>query len=346
MAGATGRPRDAVGADDVAAELRRRPERFGLFEALRLLERAHPDRPRLGRSRRPAEDPVRIGQAPSLSFAPCSLARWEPGADGRPPRLVARSFGLFGPDGALPLHLTEYARNRQRNEGDATLTRFVDLFHHRMASFLYRAWAEARPTVQRDRPGEDLFAGWIGSLFGLPGGDGGARDPLAGTARLHFAGVLSGGTRPPDGLCAMVTGFFGVPAAVEEFVARSLELPRRDRLRLGETPRTGALGRTTTLGARIRDRQSGFRLVLGPMSLDDYRRLLPGGGSLARLDALVRGYTGDELDWDVRLVLAADQIPEPRLGGEARLGLTTWLGAHAGEADRGDLCLRAEGTAA
>ena len=76
---------------------------------------------------------------------------------GRPPRLQVRLFGLFGPNGPLPLHITEYARERLRHAGDPTLSRFLDVFHHRFLALFYRAWAQAQPHVNRDRPKEDRF---------------------------------------------------------------------------------------------------------------------------------------------------------------------------------------------
>ena len=50
---------------------------------------------------------------------------------------------------------------------------------------------------------------------------------------------------------------------------------------------------------------------------------------------MVRSYAGDEYAWDVQLILAKDQIPPVVLGGEQRLGLTTWL---IGEQARHDAC--------
>ena len=44
-------------------------------------------------------------------------------------------FGLLGPNGPLPLHLTEYVRERLRHHADPTFARFLDLFHHRFALF-------------------------------------------------------------------------------------------------------------------------------------------------------------------------------------------------------------------
>ncbi|MGV8763016.1 type VI secretion system baseplate subunit TssG, partial [Pseudomonas aeruginosa] len=73
------------------------------------------------------------------------------------PRLDQFFFGLTGPNGPLPLHLTEYARERQRNVNDATFKRFMDVFHHRLLTLFYRAWAEARrPVVVVDPVVADL----------------------------------------------------------------------------------------------------------------------------------------------------------------------------------------------
>ena len=97
---------------------------------------------------------------PSASSPACSV---EPSAalasfesrKGAPPRLQVRLFGLFGPNGPLPLHLTEYARERLRLAGDPTFARFCDIFHHRFLALFYRAWAQAQPHVNRDRPKDE-----------------------------------------------------------------------------------------------------------------------------------------------------------------------------------------------
>ena len=71
---------------------------------------------------RPGEEPIRFAQDPSLIFAPAAIAALERGG-ARPPRLVQRVFGFLGPNGALPIHLTEYARERQLYHADPTFTR-------------------------------------------------------------------------------------------------------------------------------------------------------------------------------------------------------------------------------
>ena len=148
-----------------------KPYTFGFFHFLRRFECLYPQHPRLGTSRRPVDDPIRLAQEPAMTFESASLTQFEPGHDGKPHRLAVRFFGLLGPNGPLPLHLTEYAlkrlRHRQGGSLDRTLVWFLDMFHHRMLSLFYRAWANNEPTVSFDRPESDRFATYVGSLAGL-----------------------------------------------------------------------------------------------------------------------------------------------------------------------------------
>src|SRR6185369_7881895 len=128
-----------------------------------------------------------LGQEPDMAFAPAPLASFEPGEKGRPGRLQVRLFGLLGPNGPLPLHFTEYARERLRHANDPTLSRFLDLFHHRLMTLFYRAWAQAQPHVSRDRPNDDRFAVYVGALFGLSQPTSRNRDTLPDLAKLFHA---------------------------------------------------------------------------------------------------------------------------------------------------------------
>lgn len=320
--------------------LRETPFAYGFFQALRQLECACPGQPRIGQTSRPAEEPIRLGQDPSLGFAPSTLAALTPGKEGAAPRLSVYFLGLFGPNGPLPLHLSEYARERERHAGDAAFARFADIFHHRILALVYRAWANARPTVSFDRPDSDRFAVYLAALFGQGMPALRARDAMPDLAKLHYAGRLVAQTRHPEGLEAVLEDFFALPARIEEFVGHWLTLPPDDRWRLGASRETGQLGLTTIVGARIWDRQCKFRIRLGPLGLADYRRLLPGGDSLPRLVAVVRNYLGDELDWDLVLVLRKEEVPPLRLGAEARLGWTTWAITRAPDQDPANLALQ------
>jgi type VI secretion system protein ImpH len=317
------------------------PHRFGFHAVLRLFEALNPGSPRLGRSRHPQEDRLRLAQEPSVTHAPASLAGFEPAGEHRPDRLTVHVLGLFGPDGPLPLHITEQARDRQRNHGDATLRRFIDIFHHRLLSLFHRAWADVRPTVSFDRPAEDRFAHYTGALIGLSTPGLQHRDAMPDLTKLHFAGLLGGQTRHADGLAAVLSAFFVMPVQVESFVGGWLVMQHSDLTRLGDGQRTATLGGTALLGGRSWSRQHKFRLRFGPLSLVQYERLLPDGGSFHRLVPIVRNWAGDALAWDVNMVLDRDEVPRTLLGRQGRLGWTTWLLPRRSRAHAADLFLEA-----
>ena len=93
MAGETGPAPDPVAALQALLE---QPESFDFFEALRRIECAWPSLPRLGTAARPADEPVRLGQAPSLAFAPSMLASAEAIGDGTAadPRPISSGFSV------------------------------------------------------------------------------------------------------------------------------------------------------------------------------------------------------------------------------------------------------------
>ncbi|MEJ2325297.1 MAG: type VI secretion system baseplate subunit TssG [Chromatiaceae bacterium] len=319
--------------------LQEAPFEFGFFSALRRLECAHRSLPRLGKALRPRDEPVRLAQEPHLAFAPATLSSFHLGSGGDPARLSVYFLGLFGPNGPLPVHLTEYARTRLRIARDPTFARFADVFHHRMLALFYRAWANARPTVSLDRPDSDRFAVYVASLFGIGMPSLRDRDAIPDLAKLHYAGRLVCQTRHAEGLAALLSDFFGLPVVLHEFIGHWLQLPRDSYWCLGESALNGTLGVSATVGSRVWDRQYKFRVSLGPLGLEDYRRMLPGGDSIRRLVAMVRNYLGDELDWDLNLILKRDEVPPLELGEQGQLGWTTWLASRPFARDAADLLL-------
>lgn len=318
--------------------LEREPYRFDFYQAMRLLEAMYSDRPRFGESIRLSDDPARLGQDPSLSFAPSSLSAFEAAGENDFHKLSVRFFGLCGPNGALPLHLTEYIRDRVRHHDDTAFKAFLDVFHHRMLSLFYRAWADAQPTVHHDRPQSDRFSVFVGSLMGIGMPTLSDRDACPDSAKLFYAGRFAGQSKHPEALQAMLSDFFGMPCRIDEFVGQWTKIPIPSRFDLGDRPESSTIGEACTLGSHVWDCQQKFRVTIGPVGWDDFARLLPGGESLQRLTAMVRNYIGDELLWDINLVLLREETPSWRLG-EAKLGQTMWMDSAGVTEDSKDLVL-------
>jgi type VI secretion system protein ImpH len=307
--------------------------RMDFFQVLRLLENARPDLPRIGTSLRPRDDAVRFGQDPALIFHPTALARFTRADGDARARLAVNFFGLLGANGPLPVHITEYVRDRLRHGGDGTMLAFLDVFHHRMLALFYRARAVAEPVISLDRRDADRFSDFVGSMFGIGAPALRERDAIGDFAKLHFAGLLANKTRPAAGLVTILGAYFKVPVRVEQFVGHWMRIPDEIRSRLGAFEDGNRLGSSLMLGSRVWDCQNKFRIVIGPLDYADYQRFMPGGDSMARLLAWVRTYVGLALDWDVRLVLKKEQMPPLRLGGATRMGWSTWVASAAPQCD-------------
>lgn len=302
--------------------LREAAPQYSLFAALRLLDAAHPGAP-LGAARKLRDDPVRVSQPPHLNFTATEVAAVEE-KDGVA-HVAQYPFGLMGPNGPLPLHITEYVYERLRQEDDPALADFLTVIQHRLATLFYRAWAAADPTSRQAAP----FAELVGSIAGLGAPECSGRDGVPDHAKLRRAGALAQQARSADGLQALLQDYLGVPVRVTSFVGEWLPMDPDAVLRLGGDPRNASLGHGATLGGKSWQGASRFEVSIGPMDMDRFTALLPGSRQLAAVRDLVALYTNREWDWGLRLVTSADRTVPVTLGDGAQLGWTSWLGSPA-----------------
>jgi type VI secretion system protein ImpH len=313
-----------------------RPESYHIFLALRILEAEFDEKPQFGRTARPRDDRMRLGQEASMAFPRSTISAVDPPAGTKPGRLTNLFFGLFGPQGPLPAHLTEFARERHRTYKDPTFVSFANMLTHRVFGLMYRAWSAGQPAPSFDRGDDGDIARKISAISGHLGQEMRDRDSMPDLARRHFAGHLAAGPRHPGGLVSILSVFFRATVSVQEFVGCWLALAPSDQWQLGTA---AGLGQDTSIGSRVWSRGSKFRIRIGPLTFADYQRLLPGSKSLSRLTSIVREYVGDALDWDVNLVLKGDEIPAAILGSDVRLGQTSWIGEPDTTRDVDDLYL-------
>lgn len=318
------------------------PWRYDLFQLLRRLDAQGGERYPLGRAPLPRHEPLRIGQVPSLAFAPSTLSKAVPRENSPLHEITITSFGLFGPNGPLPTHLTEYARERVYHHQDHSLTAFADLFHHRLTLLFYRAWADAQPTVSLDREDNHHFERYLASLIGMGQPGQLEKGSLSDHARYAVAGHLTRHGRDAEGLQKILSHYFNVAVTLVENVPHWQPIDARERARLGAGRRMPKLGESAFLGVAVRDIQHKFRIVLGPLSLTNYSRFLPGEPWAVELRDWVRQYLGIEMVWDVCLTLAAEEVTGVSLGGPARLGYSSWLGNQARPQPRNDLIFSPE----
>lgn len=322
------------------------PYRFDFYQTLRRIESSHPHLPRLGEALRPSDEPIRISQPADLTFAPAPLHGLQIPVNGKP-RLTQRIFGLLGPNGPLPLHMTELTRERAAHNADLGLQRFIDLLNHRFTLLFYRAWAQAQPTLSQDRPNDQQFTRRLGALSGIGSETLLNRDAAGDAPKLHFTGRLARQTRDADGLLNWVRSEFDAAVRIEQWCGHWMPLAREERSRIRAVGRPGIgqqLGQGAVLGASVWDVQSKFRIVIGPVREARYHAFLPGGSDLAKLQAMVRQWVGLEYEWDVRLILARQDVPHLRIGRNGELGRSCWLGKFKKPGDADDLVIDVERT--
>lgn len=345
----------------MADVLRTEPYRFEFFQAVRVLAQLQPERKPVGYDSPPEQEIVRFRPHAALKFPASQIyTALPPGPNGEPATLEVTFFGLTGPVGALPQHYTEIILERLARK-DRTLRDFLSLFDHRLISLFYRAWekyrfwlasertmvreAQAeqagaetyRSFVVEERPRLDLFSQILLDLTGL--GTPAQRYRLRNRRELDprtaiddqtfrfYAGLLSQRHRSAAGLESMLEDYFGWTVRLKPFCGQWLVLDTEDQTKLVRGGNV-ELGRTAVAGRKVWDVQSRFRLQVGPLTYEQFCRMLPIGDAWKRFTQLARLYAGQQFDFDVQLMLLKEEVPQCRLekpkGIGPRLGWNSW----------------------
>lgn len=297
------------------------PERHDFFIVMRRLEALSGAQPRIGDSAARRQEYVKLGQNPFLAFPGSTISEARRDDNGQL-FLLVRFLGLLGPQGALPLALTDEAYHYLR-ANDEALPRFLDIFNNRFLQLFYRAWADSRPIAQHDRPQDDRFETYVGSAVGLGSEVYRNLDTVPDIAKIGFAGLMGPAAKSASRLRDLIAGLFGVKVEIEEFVGMRLMLDPDQWSRVGGV--NASLGRDMMLGAGVYSVQDKFRLRLYAPTLQRYEEFLPTGELARKVAEMVFFYAGAEIDYDVELALPAGEAQPVRLGQSGQLGWTTWM---------------------
>jgi type VI secretion system protein ImpH len=358
----------------VIARLLAEPHRFGFFQAVRLLDRWFGKRER-GGSAAVLSNRLRFRNSLSLSFAASEIAELKiidavpaaidlelPTVAGAledvldaslapdAPRLDAIErieltpafMGLLGVSGALPTFYTEMLAERETYHRDTAARAFLDIFQHRAVALFYEAWRKHRLPVQYEADRRNHFLPHVLALAGV--GQRGLRDRLHGDeggvaddTLAYFSGVLQQRPVSAGMVRQMLTDYFRVPVAVDQFVGRWFTLPPGSATSLGLA--NAVLDSNAVVGERVWQRDLRMRLTLGPMARDQFHRFLPGGKAALALRELLTLLTGVSLEYEVRLALRADEVNGMRLDAQgvgAHLGWDSFLVTQPQARDRHD----------
>ncbi|MDQ0454589.1 type VI secretion system protein ImpH [Rhizobium paknamense] len=285
--------------------------------------------------------------APHLGIAPTPLAVSGFRRKLQSNRLKTVFAALVGPLGALPPQYNDLLLKQERSRARA-FSSFLALFSARFAE-LFVAANEKYRLARRLRWSPREATGFRTAILSLAGFGTAQLVEKAGVPEdvlLRFAGFFADRTRNGANLAAMLQSFTGLAVQIEQFRPRWVSIPPEELSQLGarNAPR---LGVSAMAGSAVQDLAGGLRIVLGPVTYQDYLSLSPGSRRLREIFALSRAFLGNGYDIDVQVVLARDHIPFCQLGAPdmpARLGWNSWArSAPAQEDSRDAIVTEAQG---
>lgn len=320
----TRRPAAAAVTDTFVRDARQ----FSFFQAVDLMERLHPDAPRLGHRGPVAAEPVRFVGNISLGFPSSDIERVErtQGEDGAVRyRMTVNFLGLYGQSSPLPIWYTEDLVHEELDEH--AVKDFLDLFQHRTASLLQRCWTKYRYYREYRRDGSDPISQWLFALMGVLHPSLRAGTSLNWRRLLAYAGVIAMRNHSAPMIRGIMAHYFpGAPIRLEQFVEEMAPIAPSQSALLGT--RNCRLGEDLTIGASVPDCGGRIKVIIGPLGFAGFRRFLPGGEDHIAGRELIGVLLIDQLRCDLEVMLRVDEIPPLRLeaGSPCQLGWSTWLG--------------------
>ena len=307
-------------------------KRFSFYRAVYLLERLTAGSPPVGQLGPASAERIRLRGDPSLTFASSDVtaitaAKHEDGIHRA--RVSATFMGLYGSVSPLAAYFVEQIALNDYQGGPQPVREFLDVFHHRILSLIYRVWGKYRFAVMYRAKGADPFTRRMFSAVGVePTKDAGVIDRFL---MLRYAPILASKSRSARGLDVVLNDLFGgMGVTIEQFVGHwtLIEKPHRNKLGVANHQ----LGESLTIGRYVFDGSGRFTIVLGPLGYDEYLSFLPGGARRPLLTGVVHTFTRGMYDVMLELHVKTDAAPRFQLGSPraSTLKRTAWLGGSSG----------------
>lgn len=329
--------------------------KFDFFRAVWLIERFFSGGgARVGGRGPVAHEALRFRPHVSLGFPPTDLrrvSRLYP-VPGEAPvyRFDVTFMGLYGVSTPLPLHYAvdilrsvdpyEPETDRPSAESEETPARpaaaksdstpvrdFLDIFHHRVLSFFYRAWTKYRFDMTFGMPGRDDVTDYMLRLIGCPSQLGAQALGVSPVRMIRYAGILTQHPKSAVTLEGMISDYWeGLPVRVLQAVGRWVTISDADLNKIGVANTSS--GVDLTVGSEVYDLSGAFSVSIGPVDWQTYLGFLPDGHAYAETRALVMLHCTDPMAFTFEITLLAGEVPETRLTSgpdAARLGFTSWI---------------------
>ncbi|HDR2353056.1 TPA: type VI secretion system baseplate subunit TssG [Enterobacter roggenkampii] len=300
--------------------------RINFYRLCQLLEKRHPDRPLMGSTSHPADDPVRFAPHPGMGFPASELkaVEYDEDDDNRPPLIRTTFMGMYGVDSPLP---TAYLDDiSQRREGHEALQGFLDIFSHRILTQFYRVWRKYSYPATFEPGGTDSISQSLLGLVGL-GIPGTANHIATPVSRfLALLGVLQQPGKTQEGMQALVRLLApDTTVQVSPYCLRPVEIDRPLGFYGDEA---FLLDGNTPLGDEAMDASSQLLIALTTDNEQEAQGWKPDGLLYQDFLVMLRVYLGWRFKAKITLTTRTCLLAAPPLGeGRFWLGMNGVLGA-------------------
>jgi type VI secretion system protein ImpH len=310
-----------VKRQDLIRKMAGTASRVGFFQLTRAFESL------LGCEVGPAESPdserVTFSHDPALAYPVSDVVSVEPGNTVQ----VTLSFlGLLG--AASPL-TPEWTDDVLLGDEEGALQAFYDLFHHRIATYLFAAWRRHSIEGAFDLEGRDILSARLRSMAGVDAWAAADTDPLPPMVALGLSDHQRGQPQTIDREVAehlLVTLFPDWRVRLETSVNQFVTFTPAERARLGN--QRSRLNGGLVYGDGCQDEAGLVRIHVGPVDANTYEALMPGGSAYVTLERIATRIFGATVDAELEVHLHRDHAPETHLGRPlgGRLGMDARYG--------------------
>ena len=316
---------------------------YDFYYAVGMMERLHPHAVRIGGDGPYAGERIRFKHDPTLVFSPGDITSVEWNAkpqavedllEGKEHRFeVMTSFlGLTGGVTPLPLYLAEEIAQAQ--DSAKTKRDFLDMFHHRLISFVYRIGVKYDLAREYARDQSDEWSRRMLSLVGFDAYAGRKLRHIPLWRLLRLGPLLASSVRSSrtlelalEDLCG--EALEGAHVYLEQFAGGWSPLDSEQRCMLGIKNTT--LGMNSVLGVNCFDKAGKAIIVIKPLR-ENFRRFLTDGDMYPLIIEALGLLSPEPIEFELDLVLTDEARPPFKLGVHdgGRVGVDSWLGSSYG----------------
>lgn len=328
--------RESVPDLDTAAEqIEQHAKRYSFYKLVYKLERLHPNAPPVGQTGPAADERVRLRGDTSLVFHSSDIhgvdLKKKYGDDVERAQVTTTFMSLYGSTSPLPAYFVEQFAQNEYQGREQPIREFLDVFHHRLLSLVYRSWSKYRFGVRYLKGGADTFTQRMFCTVGLDGFR--QHDtPIDRFLFLRYAPLLAAKSRSVRGLNVVLDDLFGTMGVkIRQFVGHWTLIEKPYRNKVGVM--NHQLGQSLTIGKWIFDGSGRYTIILGPLGYDEYLSFLPGGHRRPMLRGVCSTFTRGMYDVMLELHVKTDAAPRFQLAAPraSTMGRTAWLGGSGGQ---------------